>query len=338
MCSIGNDPIPPIQKKSKSDYLKNFVPDFFIKEQLDQDLQLLEKMKNLFFEAKPFTPNSKDAVYKCAVNDYGAREVMLLTQDNFRISSLYFKRPNAPINIIYVTGYFHDQTPLKEWGAPFAVLFPNFNILTFDWRGFGESDGRKGKWIANEFGTNAYNDIQAAIDFLRKESDKPIVLVGFCFGAAMILNATLKAKEHGKSIADALVLNSIFTYFENQFNRALLSEKRWYRRILIQLGIGRWLIDFILQGSLFELKPIQMIENIDIPCYFEHFTGDPFAIIEEGIEVFKNTKSFKMFLQSDIGRHVRIHSKAPYQYRNYFYNFLLKCGLLKEEEFLKISS
>ena len=336
------DPVDDSQDKNKiiyRDLLENFTPDFLITEQLPEDLEILKKMKPLFFETALSSGNSKRDVYTRAIKDQGAQEIVLLTNDDFRISSLYFKRENAPINIVYITGYFQEFTPLKEWCTPFSVIFDNFNILSFDWRGFGDSEGRKGKWTGNEFGTGAYLDIQAAVDFFRKENDKPIVLIGFCLGAAMAMKATVEAQKNNKNVADALVLNSIFTEFENQFNRAVSGvDKRSntlsMKFLLNARAVGAFVLDniVILGGSLFDLKPIEMIEQINIPCYFEHFTSDPFAIIEEGIIVFGRTSTFKMFSKFDKGRHVRMHTVTPWQYKQSFYSFLSKSGLLKNKE------
>ncbi|MBD3272841.1 alpha/beta fold hydrolase [Candidatus Dependentiae bacterium] len=320
-------------KQILSKVSNNFFPDFYIKEQLPQDKELLKKVRKLFYERSNKSDKEKrKKVFDKCVEEYGAKEVYLKTDDGFNISSLYFKRENSPINIIYVTGYFHDQTPLKEWCAPFAEIFPEYNILSFDWRGFGSSDGKDGKWTKNDFGSNAYPDILAAIDFIRKENDKPVVLVGFCFGAAIALKATLVAQKEKRNTPDLLVLNSIFKSFENQYNRAILAEKRWYRRLIMnflnKLGFNKYVLDHILTGSLFELKPIEVINELKIPCYFEHFVGDPFAIIEEGIEVFNKVDTQKKYLFSDIGSHVRIHSIAPWQYKEHLNSFLKELGFI----------
>jgi pimeloyl-ACP methyl ester carboxylesterase len=334
-CSIQKDEIV-LQDKS------HFEPDVLITDWSAADQVLLKKMRSLFFEAGGGTLNPKDDVYRRAIRDYGARECMLLTEDNLRISSLFFERKHAPVNVIYITGYFHDETPPKEWVAPFAALFPNFNILSFDWRGFGSSEGRKGKWTSNEFGPDAYRDIQAAVHFLKGNKEhgkKPIILVGFCFGAAMALYATIKAQEEGNELADALVLDSVFDTFHNMVDNAFLAEDRWYRRPLMCPWLIKLFLDNHLRGDIFALKPIDMIEKISLPCLFSHFTYDPFATLEQGIKVFEKKKDGdKMFVQSDEGRHVRVHSKVPSQYRDAFYDFLRKSRLLNEQDFITLTS
>jgi len=304
-----------------------FKPDLLIKQQLPEDLALLGQIRKLFFEADG-TANPKRDVYRSAVREHGGQEIVLLTHDDMRISALYFKRDGAPVNIIYVTGYFNDLTPTKEWSAPFALLFSEYNVLSFDWRGFGNSEGVHGMFCQNSFGKNAYPDIQAAVDFMHKENDKPVVLVGFCFGAAMAMHATVQATKEHKRTADALVLNCLFTKFQNQFNRAVDDEDRCLYKIILASGLGQEMLEFIANGSLFEVNPIDLIKEIKIPCYFEHYSDDPFSPLSEGVEVYNAAICPKIFMQSDQGRHARIHSKVPYQYRQGFIDFLHRFGFV----------
>ncbi|MCK4265416.1 alpha/beta fold hydrolase [Candidatus Babeliales bacterium] len=320
-----------------------FVPDIYITHKSVEDKKLLEEIKPLFFEHSPkeaflerltrrlskkisFSGKNRSfAIREKAKKEFGAQELYLPSEDKYLISSLYFKRENAPLNIIYVTGYFEQETPLKEWGAPFGVLFPEFNILTFDWRGYGNSSGSK-----KHFGSNAYKDILTTIDFMRSENDKPIILVGFCMGGALSLYATIKAKEEKRNGPDAIVLNCPFTDFLNIMPRVArepgLTPLQWLAlnsKAIFDLKLKQ------LNGNLLNLNPKKMVEKIDIPCYIEHSTADKMVPIEEGIKIFKSIKTpQKMFMKSEIGQHVRIHTSVPYQYRNAFLTFLKKFDFL----------
>lgn len=306
----------------------SFNADIHITKQLPQDEIILSAMQWLFYEPNN-TARPKEDVYAHAIRNYGAQEVMLLTGDDMRISCLYFKRPNAKINLIYISGYFFDQTPTKEWAAPFSVIFEDYNILSLDWRGFGQSDGVQGLFRKSSFGSNAYPDIQAAVDFMHRENDNPTILIGFCFGAAMIMHATIQAQKDGKRTADALVLNCVFSKFQNPFDRAILAETRLLYQILLQTGTARALIDYQCYGDIFSISPIDLIKDIKIPCYFEHYSHDQFAILQEGIDVYNAATCPKMFMQSDLGGHVRIHKRVPYQYQQAFLAFLQKFNFLE---------
>ncbi len=334
--------------EESNDLRENFKPDYLITEQTPEDLTVLKAMKDLFFEPDPvlnaqnpeITCTSERDVYNKAIDNYGAQEVILRPSEDLRLSSLYFKNPNALYNIIYVTGYFADETPTGKWAAPFWPLHNAevensetipVNMLVFDWRGFGFSEGRH-DFLNKDFGSNAYPDVQAAIDFIRKDNDKPLVLVGFCAGAAMVMQTTVQAQKNGANVADALVLNSIFTTFEEQLKKAYSAANKLSHKFILGSGVVN-LLDKTLNGSLFDLKPIEMIEKINVPCLFEHYADDPFAVLDGAIEVYNKAKELNKntrFLLSNLGRHARIHSKVPYQYRNFFNKFLIDSKILEE--------
>ncbi len=311
-----------------------------IKEATQEDNQLKEKLKPLLFEPNPknlpdsiHQQNGKEIIREELKTKHNATEHTLKSKDEYKLSALFVKNENAPVNIIFLTGYFHQYTPTKEWCAPFVEIL-NFdggqkpNFLMFDWAGYGESPGENRFLRKNAFGSKAYKQVQAAIDLVRKDNDKPIILHGFCFGAAMAMHTTLKAKKKNHTMPDALVLSSVFANFETLLNQAVNQKNNWFYKSVLWMGFGKWCLDYMMNGSMF-LKPIEMIQEIDIPCLFDHYVNDPFAHFDEGIKVFYNSDLTKnMFLASETGKHVRIHTTAPYQYQQAYEEFLQNCGFI----------
>ncbi len=327
-CTAGED----IEKVQVRLAIESFQPDVHIKEQIQEDKDLRVKMKNLFFETdSPDANEAQKKVCQKAIDEYGAKKIALKTRDNYDIKALYFERPTAQVNIIYVTGYFHDLTPPKEWATNLAVLHSEkANILTFDWRGFGESSGTNNLLEKGAFGTNAYLDIFAVVDFIRSQNKLPIVLHGFCFGGSMILHAMIKAQEEGKKLADAVGFSSLSTSFQQLFDNAATAEDRWGYWFLLQSGLSKAIVEYQVSenGSPFDLKPIEMIKKMTVPCWFDHSTGDQFAKLENGIAVYKASTAPKMFTQIDFHRHVRAHTQMPFQYRLAYEKFLMDNGLI----------
>lgn len=317
--------------------VEQFIPTIHISRITDADLEAKKKIEPLLFEAdvKDYEAERRK-IYTRAIKNYNAQEHVLLTEDGQRISTMLYNRKNAAATIIYVTGYFDKYTPTKEWCGPLALLNDQYNVLCFDWRGFGMSEGENRFMRKNAFGARAHHDIQVLIDFAKAHpdlKDKPIILHGFCFGAAMVLYATLEAKRQNKPVADALGLSCVFTRFENLFKRAFMEEDRWFYKLLLKSGIGEAVLDYMMNGSLFDVNPIEMIDDVSamgIPFWFDHFTFDPFSKMEEGIEVYNRVKAPKMFVQGDLGKHVRIHSKTPGQYQQAYHTFIQKFVLKKE--------
>lgn len=316
--------------------VEQFKPTIHISRITDSDLEAKKKIEPLLFEADTQDPEVKRRnIYKKAVQEYGAQEHVLFTDDDQRISTMLYKRENAPATIIYATGYFDKYTPTKEWCGPLALLNDTYNVLCFDWRGFGMSEGENRFMRKNAFGARAYHDIQAVVDFAKSHpdlKDKPVILHGFCFGGAMVLHATLEAKRHNKPVADAIGLSCIFDRFENLFKRAFMEEDRWFYQLLLKSGVGEAILDYMMNGSLFDVNPIEMIDEVSemgIPMWFDHALTDRFAPIAGGIEVYNRVKAPKMFVQGDLGKHVRIHGKTPGQYRQAYDLFINKFVLKK---------
>src|SRR5881227_2305927 len=69
---------------------------------------------------------------------------------------------------------FHAMKALNSFGFP---------VLRFTFRGFGLSQGE------HDEGVGEVDDVHAALDWLDREFDLPIIFAGFSFGAAVGLQA-----------------------------------------------------------------------------------------------------------------------------------------------------
>ena len=86
----------------------------------------------------------------------------------------------------------------------------------------------------------------------------------------MALHATLKAQEEGRKLADGLGLSCMFTKFENLFDRAAVVENRWGYWLLMKSGLGPAMIEYMANGSIFDILPVDMIKQVNVPCWFDH--------------------------------------------------------------------
>jgi len=102
-----------------------------------------------------------------------------------------------------------------QWGLGLPVL-------RFNFRGTGLSEG-------SHDGVAENADVVAAIDWLDREFQLPIVLAGFSFGAAMALHASVKSRWDGKSIhalaALGLPLVAEFPQYQYPFLDSLRMRK-----------------------------------------------------------------------------------------------------------------
>lgn len=121
-----------------------------------------------------------------------------VTEQTF-ITALYLPNPQAKWTILYSHGNAEDLgdirpvlNQLRDWG---------FNVMAYDYRGYGQSTG-----VAGE--TNAYADARAVYDYLTQTLKIPpsqIILYGRSLGGGVATHLATEVE------AAALVLESTFT-------------------------------------------------------------------------------------------------------------------------------
>jgi len=110
----------------------------------------------------------------------GFEEIYFKTPDGLRLNGLFLSRPNARCNVIVCAGWLPGR---KEKMATFFALLPDYcNILFFDARGHGKSEGPLFREIW-KYGINECKDIIGAVHCVYKANGLPIVICGICSGA-----------------------------------------------------------------------------------------------------------------------------------------------------------
>lgn len=140
------------------------------------------------------------------LQEEGFQEGFFTTSDKLNINYLYLPRSQAEYTMIFCCGWLPGR---KEGLASFYALMPqNCNMLFFDARGHGKSDG---PLLSNfwEYGKKEYKDVIAAIRFAHEQSSKPIILFGICAGAFHAAHALITL-EKNKKLADLTVAGLIF--------------------------------------------------------------------------------------------------------------------------------
>jgi pimeloyl-ACP methyl ester carboxylesterase len=148
-----------------------------------------------------------------------------------------------------------------------------YNVLLFDLRGRGESEG-KGRSLSN-----IDRDIGGAIDYVKSlgyPADR-IAIVGFCSGAA---SAVIFASQEN---VGALVLDGCFASVQIMVDRQAAERK-----------IPQFLLDFFWPGVLqagktfygFKLvNPIDVIAKVKCPILFIHEEYDDLISLEDNYQL-----------------------------------------------------
>lgn len=108
-----------------------------------------------------------------------AYDVQIATADGIRLAGTHFRRGRSSL-IILAHGFGSSRRALSiVWLA--ETLFVNYDVLTFDWRGFGESSG------LSSLGTAEYEDLAAVLDYARFLGYRWVGLIAESMGGLIAL-------------------------------------------------------------------------------------------------------------------------------------------------------
>lgn len=125
--------------------------------------------------------------------------IKLKTASEKTISAKYYENPQAEYTILFSHGNAEDIGTIEPFIRRMRDL--GFNVLTYDYQGYGTSSGSPSE-------TNAYADINAAFEYLLAEKQlKPekIILHGRSLGGGVAVDLATRQKVAG------LILESTFT-------------------------------------------------------------------------------------------------------------------------------
>jgi fermentation-respiration switch protein FrsA (DUF1100 family) len=164
---------------------------------------------------------------------------------------------------------------LSEFGRPahYAGLRQlGLNLLAFDYRGYGESEG-----VPNEKGL--YHDAQAAYRYLREDLGVPadrIVVFGHSLGSAVAIDLVSRVSAGGLIV-------------EGAFTSAIERGQELYPFIPV-----RWI-------AASRYSSIEKISKVTIPKLFLHARGDEVIPLAHGRRLYEAAPPPKAFVELDGG-------------------------------------
>lgn len=207
----------------------------------------------------PDTPDNYDLKYE---------DVSFVTSDKIKIKAWLIESGKANGTVIIGHGYPFDKgniLPVVDF------LYPDYNLLLYDHRYFGESGGR-----ITTVGIKEVRDVKAAVGFIHRRfgKEEPIALYGFSLSASAMLMADIKA--------DAIVSDSAYANLENMI-------KQVYRIY------GPFKYPFVQFTNLFsiiffgrhpkKISPALAIKDSDVPIFVIHGEKDSQIPVENAYEL-----------------------------------------------------
>ncbi|MBU1171047.1 MAG: alpha/beta hydrolase [Proteobacteria bacterium] len=186
--------------------------------------------------------------------------------------------------------HFHGNAANISAHLRFVSWLPykGCNVLMFDYRGYGASQGRP-------FRQGVFEDSMAALDYTlsRNDVDKDrIVFLGQSLGGA---NAIAVAAVAGDAAVRALVVDSSFYSY-----RTIVRDKIGDIPVI---GWFKWPLSYVMATDSFHSG--NLIEAISpIPVLIIHGIDDEVVPYHHGQMLYERAKEPKTFLTVDRGRHI----------------------------------
>lgn len=206
---------------------------------------------NLFFQPDRRLYLSPDKV--------GAKweEARFASDDGVALTGLWFPSARTPSKGVVVQFHGNGQNMTSHFLNVYWLALEGWDVLAFDYRGYGASGGSPSL-------AGAVRDGAAALAYARtKDPGKPVVVLGQSLGGALAL-ASL-ARDGGKGVK-ALVLDSTFSSY-----RRVAASKVFLLRPLVWLLIS----DKYAPDRLIKKRP-------PVPLLLLHAPGDPVVPYAEG--------------------------------------------------------
>ena len=178
-----------------------------------------------------------------------------------------------------------------------------YNVLMFDLRGHGESDGNR-----MSAGYYEREDLAGAVDYMKGRGFESIGVLGFSMGAATAIMATAESAD-----IDALVADSSYADLQDMMEPEFSKRTRFPKFFLPPL---LFMVKIIYGVDFVAVKPVEFVPEIaPRPIFLIHGKLDDTVPIEHAYrlqEAFQNHQG-QLWVVPDAG-HVRAYITHPEEY------------------------
>ena len=250
--------------------------------------------------------------------EWSFQAINLTTIDNIRLSAWFVPaEKNSDKTIILLHGYPFDKANILGWAS---FLHDDFNLLFFDFRYFGDSEGSM-----TTVGYHEQKDLASALDYLEKRSlpdggqgfDR-IGIMGFSLGGAVAIMTAAKDTRINAVVSDSAYANLdlvINEYYQNLFvfKYPLSSLTKIWAKIFVGVYPS-------------EISPQASAKNLQIPILIIHSKKDQVIPFENATRIKDSLKNNPRaeFLFQEEGVHGGLPEKLRQEYQEKVLKFLNK--------------
>jgi len=227
--------------------------------------------------------------------------VSFTTLDGLKLKGWFIPNKESDAVVLVGHGYPFDKANILQ---ATHFLADKYNLLLFDFRYFGESEGRY-----TTGGVKESEDVLAAIEFLKKERKfTKIGAIGFSMGGAAILMS--ESKDLDAVVIDStyatmdLILERLFAFFPGILKLPFVALTKFYGLLVFKVNPN-------------EVSPLKSIKEIKVPIFLIHGENDSQISVKNAHLLYENSNKDKTELwivpDADHGMALALY---PEEYKN----------------------
>jgi uncharacterized protein len=237
--------------------------------------------------------------------DLGAARVQFQSTDGLDIAGFWTTPPAPPVNLI----------PNPNWGRQTLLICPGlrggktsylmlaqkfldqgYNILSFDFRANGQSDGQ-----IISFGDHERRDVLGAVRWLRDsqpQASRRIVAIGVDTGGAALLAAAADPSSEGRALGALAVFGCYDRFDDLAASAAQMYHQPVLQWLVVQIGIPLACIQ--TGADLYDFSPADAAARVaPRPILFVHGRRDMLIDFDRGRSLYEAASAPKSFLWLD---------------------------------------
>jgi fermentation-respiration switch protein FrsA (DUF1100 family) len=252
-------------------------------------------------DREPITLNPADLGLEYEDITFPSRE------DHMILHGWFLPSPESEQVIIMLHGAESNRTDpdINAMGIAVKLVASGYNVLMFDFRGHGESEGER-----LSAGYHEIKDLWGAVDFVQERGFEKIGVLGFSMGAATALMGAAEEPD-----IDCVIADSSFADMGGIMEREFTNRTRFPGYFITPV---LFMIKIMYGVDFTEVKPVEYVPKIaPRPILFIHGEKDDFVPLEHARRLYEASQNPADALWIVPGaEHVKGYITSPEEYIN----------------------
>jgi alpha-beta hydrolase superfamily lysophospholipase len=222
-----------------------------------------------------------------AMPSFPFQNIRLHTQNGLAIHAWYSVVGEAKGCVILMHGVTANKSYLVNEAEAFRRL--GYNVLLFDFRGHGLSEGN-----TTTFGEDETAEVKAAFDFVRSKGVQKIILFGVSLGAVVAIKAVAEGIVQPDGLIAEMPFGSLQNHLKARAKMVGFPSQPFAFLVTFWMGVERGY-------NAFKHKATRYAAQVHCPVLLQCGNQDPLVTQEEIESVYRNIPSKKRLVTYTAG-------------------------------------